>query len=227
MSGISGNPSGGGLSQSGADARYIQKDGSTATTASIPLTKGVTIGSVADQGLIRIYDASFVPMFWRVTASPSLINRTLLLNFAAWTTGHTLTFDDVDGTVTQLGNSTTGSGNIVQATSPTLTTPVLTTPTENGVKTAVAAKTADYTLTATDGTITVDATAGNVTITLPAASASVGQLYRIKRIDASGNTVTIARVGADTIDGATSVALTTQWQAKTIQCLTTAAWGVF
>lgn len=115
----------GGISQTTADARYIQSNGATATTASIPLTKGVTIGSVADQGLIRIYDASFVPMFWRVTASPSLINRTLLLNFSAWTSGHTVTFDDVDGTVTQLGNSTTGSGNIVQATSPVIVTPTI------------------------------------------------------------------------------------------------------
>lgn len=96
-----------------------------------------------------------------------------------------------------------------------------------GVKFSVAAKTANYTLTPADNIITVDATAGNVTLTLPAASASVGQTYRIKRIDGSVNTITVARAGADTIDGATSTTLVTQYSSKDIVCLTASTWGIF
>jgi hypothetical protein len=70
-----------------------------------------------------------------------------------------------------------------------------------------AAKTSDYTLTETDDTITVDCTGGNVAITIPAANGAVGTIgglskqYTIKRIDGSGNSVTLTRSGADLIDG--------------------------
>lgn len=76
----------------------------------------------------------------------------------------------------------------------------------------------------------VDATSGNITITLPAAStafgASMGIRYVFKRVDASGNTVTIVRAGSDTIDGATSIGLTTQWELKELQCSSTSTWDV-
>lgn len=65
----------------------------------------------------------------------------------------------------------------------------------------------------TDNVVFVDATAGSVTLTLPAAnswaanSQTRSSMLRIKRIDSSGNTVTIQRAGADTVEGATSVTL--------------------
>lgn len=127
----------------------------------------------------------------------------------------TITVPNITGTL--LTNNSTA----------TLTNKTATTLIENGVRVAVSGKTADYTLTSTDYVITVDATGGNVTLTLPAASASVGQTYRIKRIDGSVNTITVARAGADTIDGATSATLVTQYSSKDIVCLTTSTWGVF
>ena len=52
----------------------------------------------------------------------------------------------------------------------------------------------------------VDASAGNITLTLPAASSLLlGRNLIFKRIDLSGNTVTVQRAGADTIDGLTSL----------------------
>lgn len=57
------------------------------------------------------------------------------------------------------------------------------------------------------GVLLVDATAGNVVLTLPASGASADEaLYEIHRIDSTSNTVTFAGAGADTIDGAASVA---------------------
>lgn len=87
---------------------------------------------------------------------------------------------------------------------------------------SIVGKTANYTATATDHTILVDATAGVVTITLPAAAASVGREYAIKKIDASANAVTIDGNGAELIDGAATQSLATQWKSMIIQCNGTA-----
>ena len=46
----------------------------------------------------------------------------------------------------------------------------------------------------------MDASSGNVTITLPTA-VSITQLFAVKRIDSSGNTVTIATTSSQPIDG--------------------------
>lgn len=76
----------------------------------------------------------------------------------------------------------------------------------------------------------IDATSGNITITLPAASTafgnSIGIRYIFKRIDNSGNTVSVVRAGSDTIDGGTSISLTTQYEVKEIQCSSTSTWDV-
>jgi hypothetical protein len=151
----------------------------------------------------------------------------LTFSQSALTTDRTITVPDVNGTMTVLGNTATGTGSIVRATSPTIATPTLTTPVTNGQRVAVSTKTADYTLTATDFVILVDSTGGNVTITLPAASTSIGLVFRIKRIDASVNGVTISRAGADTIDGATSTALLTQYESACIIGLTSTTFGQF
>lgn len=76
----------------------------------------------------------------------------------------------------------------------------------------------------------IDATSGNITITLPAASAafgaSMGIRYVFKRIDASINTVTVARAGSDVIDGATSVSLVGQYSKTVLQCSSSSTWDV-
>jgi hypothetical protein len=81
------------------------------------------------------------------------------------------------------------------------------------------AKTANYTADATDYTILVDATSGAVTITLPAAAgtAVAGRIYIIKKTDVSGNAVTVDANGSETIDGATTYPLASQWKYVTIQ----------
>lgn len=80
-------------------------------------------------------------------------------------------------------------------------------------------KTSNYTATVDDNTILVDCTSGNVTVTLPTAASSkvdnsidggsddLGLILKIKRIDSSGNTVTIDGNGSETIDGSTTQTL--------------------
>lgn len=74
-------------------------------------------------------------------------------------------------------------------------------------------KTSNYTITGTDVVIFADATGGNTTITLPAAASFAGYRFFIKRIDSTGNTVSVARSGADTIDGQTTITITQQYTA--------------
>jgi hypothetical protein len=62
-----------------------------------------------------------------------------------------------------------------------------------------------------------DATAGTVTYTLPAASGCQGRVYNIKKIDASANTVVIDGNASETIDGALTQTISTQWQCISIQ----------
>lgn len=75
--------------------------------------------------------------------------------------------------------------------------------------------TASENLPNTASTLLVNATGGAVTATLPPADLSAGLRITVKKIDASGNAVTVA--SADTIDGAASLNITTQWQARTLE----------
>jgi hypothetical protein len=80
---------------------------------------------------------------------------------------------------------------------------------------SVANKTANYSVVEADisDLIRVDTTSGGITITLP----EIGDLeddfsVKVSKVTSDGNIVTIARSGSDIINGATSYALTSQWQ---------------
>lgn len=66
--------------------------------------------------------------------------------------------------------------------------------------------------------IRADATGGNITVNLPAASGRAGRMYIVKKVDSSVNTVTIDANASETIDGATTVVLTTQYEVKRLVC---------
>lgn len=58
-----------------------------------------------------------------------------------------------------------------------------------------------------------------MTITLPAATADLdGLVYVVKKVDSSGNTVTIDGNGSETIDGATTKVLSAQYDTVSIVC---------
>ena len=80
----------------------------------------------------------------------------------------------------------------------------------------IKAKSADYTATVADEVFLVDATAGAVTVTLPSVSRLAGKSYTIKKTDASANAVTIDGDGSETIDGAATQSLASQWDSVTV-----------
>ena len=77
---------------------------------------------------------------------------------------------------------------------------------------AITGKTAAYTATIADNTILCSAATAAFTLTLPAASGIAGREYVIKKIDSSANAVTVDGNASETIDGALTYALSTQYK---------------
>jgi hypothetical protein len=84
-----------------------------------------------------------------------------------------------------------------------------------GIKNGVT-KTAAHTVAEDDDVVLCDATGGAFTVTLPKAGLFTGKQVIIKKIDASANAVTIDGNGAETIDGAATVAMSTQYESRTL-----------
>ncbi len=84
------------------------------------------------------------------------------------------------------------------------------------VATAFSAKTAAYTLVASDSIVTGNATGGAFSLTLPTAVGIAGRQYTLKKVDASANAVTVATTSAQTIDGSTTVSLASQHDYVTV-----------
>ncbi len=81
----------------------------------------------------------------------------------------------------------------------------------------VSAKSANYGLSISDGTILADATGGAFTLTLPAAAGSINKIFNLIKIDASANAVTIDGDGGEFIDGVTTTTLDRRFQSVQIQ----------
>lgn len=81
-----------------------------------------------------------------------------------------------------------------------------------------AAKTGAYTATTSDEVITCDATTAAFTVTLPAAASSSGKVLIIQKIDSALNAVTIDGNASETVGGATTTTLSTQYESIEIYC---------
>lgn len=69
-----------------------------------------------------------------------------------------------------------------------------------------------------DFTILEDATTGNITVNLPPAATNKGRILNIKKVDSTGNTVTIDANASERIDGALTQVISTQYTSLQIQC---------
>jgi hypothetical protein len=79
----------------------------------------------------------------------------------------------------------------------------------------VSLKTASYDLTTSDEVILADATSGSLILTLPTATGNQN-LYDIKKIDSSSNTVTIATSDSQTIDGSGTAIIKVQYASVSV-----------
>jgi len=71
-----------------------------------------------------------------------------------------------------------------------------------------------YSVTATDEVVLADATAGAITVNLPTPTS--GRRLNVKKIDSSANVVTVDTPGAETIDGAATFPLASQYDSVTL-----------
>lgn len=85
-----------------------------------------------------------------------------------------------------------------------------------GIAVPYAAKTSAYTTTASDHTINCDTTSASFNVSLITAVGNTGLRQTIKKMVAA-NTLTIDPNGSQTIDGATTVALTARYESITIE----------
>lgn len=85
-----------------------------------------------------------------------------------------------------------------------------------GVSLNIVAKTANYTATTSDHTITCGAGNQTFTVTLPPVLGLAGLILNIKNVGTG--TITVDGDGAETIDGAATAILSSQYDAITIQC---------
>jgi len=88
---------------------------------------------------------------------------------------------------------------------------------QGAIQTSTAQITTTTTLTSTMYVVRVDATSGAITTDLPDATTCQGRTYTVKKIDASANNVTIDPNGSQTLDGATTKVITTQYAGYVIQ----------
>lgn len=91
------------------------------------------------------------------------------------------------------------------------------TPAFSSIRLNTRAVTANTTATSNDSTIRGNATAGAITVALPAAASVLGLLLIVKKTDASANVVTVDPAGSETVDGALTVGLSSQYQSVEIQ----------
>ena len=84
-----------------------------------------------------------------------------------------------------------------------------------GQRVAVTTRTSSYAATVNDSVIRANASAGPVTISLPSATGS-GQVYRVKKVDSTGNAVMISSADGSVLDASASATLSSQYQAVTL-----------
>ena len=81
---------------------------------------------------------------------------------------------------------------------------------------AVTSTSASYTATTSDNFIACNANGGAITITLYTAVGNSGRQLLVKKTDSSANAVTVDGNSSETIDGATTYAITIQYESITI-----------
>jgi hypothetical protein len=81
----------------------------------------------------------------------------------------------------------------------------------------IATKTTNYVATANDDVILVNAAATTRTVTLPAAAGLLGKQLTVKKTSVSNSVIVDGNL-SETIDGAASKTITTQWGFLTVLC---------
>ena len=91
-------------------------------------------------------------------------------------------------------------------------------------KHSYSAKTSSFVATSDNQISICDCTSGAITITLPAASDVLGMILTAKKIDSSVNALILDGNASETIDGATTFSMATQYMSVSIFAGAAGAW---
>jgi hypothetical protein len=200
-------------------AYFQQFTGSTTQQVNLPDTSTLVVGQAfqimnRSSGVVTVKTTSGTNLVQAMAASSQLVvTCTSIASNAAASWDAAYSSAVATGTVTSVAVATPNSLSVSGS-------PVTTSGTITLANRAINAQTADYTLTATDSTVTFDASGASRTATLPTAVGASGTVYVIKKIDSSTtNTVTLATTSAQTIDGIASgtLKLATQYESITVE----------
>jgi hypothetical protein len=129
------------------------------------------------------------------------------------TTSGDIVYGGASGTGTRLGKGSDGQVLTLASGLPSWATPAASV----ASLVVTGTKTGAYTAASSDDVIPCDATSAGFTVTLPTAVGVSGKVYQIKRTDQTlANAVTIATTSSQTIDGATTRKLMTQYEEFTV-----------
>lgn len=142
-----------------------------------------------------------------------MISRSADLALSTNSTGSGIEFS-LNNTATKVGKFVATTGNFILGSTFTDNGSRLQTTSFSAANTA--AKTANYTILVSDYAVKGNTTAGAFNITLPTAVSKTGQIFIIKQIG-TANTLTVNTTSSQTIDGATTYALTTQYSFVVVQ----------
>lgn len=140
---------------------------------------------------------------------------------------YTITYDGTNFTVVELATPEAGSVTATKLAAEAVETAKIKDANVTRVKLATGAvakvtmtgsKTGAYTATSSDDVIPCNASGGAFTVTLPAASGLSGMILTIVKTDSSFNAVTIDGNASETINGATTTTLNTQYESVQIVC---------
>jgi len=169
-------------------------------------------------------DVTFTVVFIRLVSSiaysvAGMADGYVQSNTIPSTDNSVTVFDGLSGTlIKQSPARIDSSGNITGVSSIAINTSTPSSSVHINGSMALAIKTVsvNYNADNTDYIILVNATATNISITIPSASSCVGRQYHVKKIDSSSNAVSVTRTGLDTIDGANSRVMLSQYQSLTV-----------
>jgi hypothetical protein len=186
--------------------------GSFFTTAT---TNGFSATSPNGVTTIQMRSISTQPELFTTTNDPLIFGTNNTSRWEIQNTGNLLAFADNTYSIGALGANRPSNVYAAQ------------TVVAGGFAPSLATKTGAYTFTSSDTSILANASTAGFSVTLPASNATTaGRRYRLTKTDSSANVVTLATSNSDTINGASSYALSLQYQYVAVETDGVSSWTI-